>query len=122
MRLRQVAQRVTDMDAAVAFYSELLGAPPSARFDEPAMAFFDLGGTRLMLDPKAPRAIIYLQVEDLVAQVDRMRAHGRVLVEPRPLFTHRDDALGPAGTVEWQGEIADPAGNVVGLLEYRSAE
>lgn len=122
MKLRQIAQRVTDMDAAVAFYTQLLGTPPSARFDEPAMAFFDLNGTRLMLDPKAPGAIVYLQVQDLDAQVDRMRAHGRVLVEPRPLHIHSDDTLGPAGQVEWQGEIEDPAGNVVGLLSYRSAD
>lgn len=122
MRLRQVAQRVTDMDSSVAFYTELLGTPPRARFDEPAMAFFDIGGTRLMLDPKAPGAIVYLQVQDLGAQVERMRPHGRVLVEPRPLFTHSDDALGPAGFVEWQGEIADPAGNVVGLLSYCRAD
>lgn len=121
MRLRQIAQRVIDMDASVAFYAELLHSEPTARFDAPAMAFFDLGGIRLMLDPKAPSAIIYLQVEDLTSQLDRMANHGRVLVEPRPLFTHRDDTLGRAGTVEWQGEIADPAGNVVGLLDYRSA-
>ena len=121
MELRQIAQRVIDMDASVAFYVELLRSEPSARFDAPAMAFFDLGGVRLMLDPKAPSAIIYLRVKDLAAQWDRIADHGRVLVPPRPLFTHRDDALGPAGTVEWQGEIADPAGNVVGLLDYRSA-
>lgn len=37
-------------DAATAFYADLLGAPPVARFDPPGLVFFDLVGTRLLRD------------------------------------------------------------------------
>ena len=50
MKLIQVAQHVDDLDRAVAFYEQLLGYPALARFDPPGLAFFDLDGTRLLLD------------------------------------------------------------------------
>nr|WP_223881082.1 methylmalonyl-CoA epimerase [Nesterenkonia ebinurensis] len=105
----------------MAFYTELLGRGPSAQFPEPPMTFFDVEGLRLMLDPKATSAIVYFSVDDVQAVIDRMRPRAQVLVEPRPLFTHQDGALGPAGHVEIQGEIADPEGNVVGLIGWKEA-
>ncbi len=60
MQLLQVAQRVSDMDRAVAFYSGLLGMPPVARFDPPVLAFFSLGQVRLLLDGNAPSCLLYL--------------------------------------------------------------
>ena len=32
------------------------------------------------------------------------------------IFTHEDDALGPAGTEEWQVVLRDSEGNLVGLV------
>ena len=32
------------------------------------------------------------------------------------IFTHQDDALGPAGTDEWHLFIRDSEGNLVGLV------
>lgn len=120
MRLQQVAQRATDLDRAATFYSTILGSEPSARFERPAMLFFDLDGVRLMLDPKARSALIYLRVDDVAATVESLRPTCRVLVEPRVLFTHQDDSLGPAGHDELQAEVEDPDGNVVGLISFQS--
>jgi methylmalonyl-CoA/ethylmalonyl-CoA epimerase len=119
MRLVQVAQRATDLDRAAAFYTDLLGAPPTGRFDPPGLLFFDLDGTRLLLEENAASALLYLAVDDLPATVERLRAQG-VTVEtgPHVIFPHEDDTLGPAGTEEWHAFIRDSEGNLVGLVSH----
>lgn len=128
MALVQVAQRVEDLDRAVAFYTALLETPVLARFDPPGIAFFDLGqtgggtsttgvGTRLMLDVNAPSALLYLAVDDVRERVIDLRAAGvAVDSEPHIIFSHADDTLGPTGTDEWQAFIRDSEGNLVGLV------
>lgn len=120
MTLVQIAQRATDLDRASAFYSDLLGIAPTARFDPPGLLFFDLGGVRLLLEKGAPTALLYLRVDDIHATVERLRAAGTTIVsEPHVIFTHEDDTLGPAGSAEWQAFITDSEGNTVGLVEHR---
>lgn len=122
MRLIQIAQRAVDLDRAVAFYTELLGSPPVARYDPPGLVFFDLDGVRLLLELGAPSAMLYLQVSDIQAVIERLRTAGVPIVgEPHVIFTHPDDTLGPAGTAEWQAFITDSEGNTVGLVEQRPA-
>ncbi|GCE78440.1 VOC family protein [Cellulomonas biazotea] len=121
MSLVQVAQRATDLDRAAAFYTDLLGRGPTARFDPPGLLFFDLGGVRLLLEAGAPSALLYLRVDDVVATVERLRAAGvPVEGEPHVIFHHDDATLGPAGTDEWQAFVRDPDGNLVGLVEHRA--
>jgi predicted enzyme related to lactoylglutathione lyase len=119
MELTQVAQHVDDLDRAVAFYSRLLDADPVARFDPPGLAFFRLGPVRLLLERGAPSAVIYLQVDDIKARVESLRAEGVTIEgEPHVIFTHANDALGPAGAAEWMAFIRDSEGNVVGLVSH----
>jgi catechol 2,3-dioxygenase-like lactoylglutathione lyase family enzyme len=122
MRLVQVALRATDLDLAADFWADLLGSAPTGRFEPPGLLFFDLDGTRLLLDGNAPASMLYLRVDDLRATLDRLvdRWGERVEVdtEPHPIFDHEDDALGPAGTTEWQAFIRDPEGNLVGLAAF----
>ena len=120
MSLVQVAQRAEDLSRATAFYTDLLGVEPVASYDPPGLVFFDLGGTRLLLDRGAPSALIYLAVDDIDATVERLRAQG-VLVEtdPHVIFGHDDDTLGPAGTDEWMAFVRDSEDNLVGLVEQR---
>lgn len=121
--LVQVALRATDLDRAVAFYEALLGARVVARFDPPGLAFFDLGGVRLLLDAAgegAPSSLVYLGVDDVDAAVARAAEAGAALEgAPHVIFEHDDDRLGPARTAEWQAFVRDPDGNVVGLVEQR---
>lgn len=120
MRLTQVAQRATDLARAAAFYADLLGAPPVATYDPPGLVFFDLDGTRLLLEAGAPSATLYLEVDDLPGTVERLRAQGvEVTGEPHVIFAHEDDTLGPAGTQEWQAFVLDSEGNTVGLVQQR---
>jgi len=110
---------VDDVDAAVAFYTELLGFTV---LSHPAPAFADVvrGRLRLLLsgpqssgaratppEESAPgRNRIHLVVDDLDAHLDRLRAAGATL---------RSDVVeGPGGR---QFLVADPAGNLVEVFE-----
>jgi len=118
MGLVQVAQRALDLDRAAVFYTDLLGSPPTARFDPPGLLFFDLDGVRLLLDVNAPSALVYLRVDDVAATVERLRGQGVVVEsEPHVIFRHEDDTLGPAGTDEWHAFVRDSEGNLVGLVQ-----
>jgi methylmalonyl-CoA/ethylmalonyl-CoA epimerase len=120
MQLVQIAQHAEDLDRATGFYRDLLGSDPTATYDPPGLVFFDLDGVRLLLDRGAPSALLYLAVEDIEGTVSRLRAAGvSVEGEPRVIFTHEDDTLGPAGTDEWMGFVRDSEGNLVGLVERR---
>ena len=120
--LLQIAQRAEDLTRASAFYESLLGVAPAAVFDPPGLLFFDLGGVRLLLDRGAPSALHYLAVQDLDDRVERLRSQGVTIEsEPHRIFVHTDDTLGPAGAEEWHAFIRDSEGNLVGLVEMRTA-
>ncbi|MGO4689856.1 VOC family protein [Glaciibacter sp. 2TAF33] len=119
MEILQVAQHADDLDRAAAFYEVLLGSPPAARFDPPGLLFFNVGRSRLLLERAAASALVYLQVDDVVSTVERMRAlRVEVVAEPHVIFSHTDDSLGPAGTDEWMAFIRDSEGNTVGLVSH----
>jgi methylmalonyl-CoA/ethylmalonyl-CoA epimerase len=123
MELVQVAQRVVDLDRAVAFYEELLGTKVAAKFDPPGLAFFMLGGTRLVLDPTAPAGLLYLAVDDVEFTVDELGKRGVTIdTDPHVIFQHSDDTLGPAGTDEWLAFITDSEGNTVGLVSFSNTD
>src|SRR5215204_4505152 len=68
----------------------------------------------------APRAMIYLQVDDVRARVETLRAGGvEIIAEPHVIFSHTDDTLGPAGTDEWMAFFNDSEGNPVGLVSHQ---
>lgn len=121
MRIVQIAQHADDLERATAFYTDLLGRPPVATYDPPGLVFFDLDGVRLLLDGGAPSALHYLEVADIDATVERLRAAGVTIdSEPHVIFSHDDDTLGPAATDEWMAFLRDSEGNLVGLVEQRS--
>ncbi len=123
MQLLQVAQRVSDMDRAVSFYSGLLGMPPIAWFDPPGLTFLSLGQVRLLLDDNAPSCLLYLHVDDMSQVIDRLRNEGvEIVTDPHVIFSHADDRLGPAGTDEWQAFFRDSEGNLVGLVSQVSTQ
>ncbi len=116
--LLQVALRSDDLAASQAFYQDILGAGPAGRFEPPGLLFFRLGDVRLLLERGAPQGLIYLRVRDLEATVERLRSGGvKIESEPHTIFTHVDDALGPAGHAERHAFVRDPSDNLVGLVE-----
>jgi methylmalonyl-CoA/ethylmalonyl-CoA epimerase len=122
MPLVQVAQHVDDLERATAFYSLLLGSGPTASYDPPGLVFFDLGGTRLLLERGAPSATLYLGVSDIDAEITRLREAGvEVVADPGVIFRHEDATLGPVGTDEWHAAVRDSEENLVVLVEQRSS-
>ena len=119
MRLAQIAQHADDIDRAADFYTVLLEFGPSARFDDTGLVFFDLDGVRLLLDQNAPSTLIYLEVDNVHAALERLAGLADVVSPPHTTFTHTDDTLGPAGHEEWQAFIRDSEGNTVGLVAYQ---
>ncbi|CAI9409024.1 VOC family protein [Aestuariimicrobium sp. T2.26MG-19.2B] len=114
--LHQVALRADDLVRATEFWSSTLGATPIARFDPPGLSFLWLGGTRLLLDRGAPSGLVYLRVESVRREVERLRTEGVVIeTEPHVIFTDTDGTFGEAGVDEWMAFVRDSEGNLVGL-------
>jgi methylmalonyl-CoA/ethylmalonyl-CoA epimerase len=117
MTLAQVAQHADDLDRAAAFYTRLLGREPIARFDPPGLLFFDLGGTRLLLEGGAPSATVYLLVDDVQSRIEELRADGVVVEsEAHIIFEDTEGTFGEPGTDEWMAFIRDSENNLVGLV------
>lgn len=118
-RIGQIAVPVTDVERAVRFYRDTLGmrflfqAPPD-------LAFFDVGGVRLMLDGPARAqagnsSVIYYQVEDLEAACATLAERGvRFEAEPHLIAKMPDHEL-------WMAFLRDPDENLLALMsEVRS--
>lgn len=104
----------------MAFYRDVLGLELVARFDPPGLAFFDLGGCRLLLEGGAPPAMLYLGVDDLAATTARLQAMGVAIEsEPHVIFEDELGQFGPAGENEEMAFIRDSEGNLVGLAARR---
>ena len=124
-QLGQVAQPVSDVQRAVAFYRDTLGARHLATFDPPGLAFFDLDGVRLMLDAIAeaqaqvprPGAPLYFRVPDIDAACAALEARG-VAIESAPHMINRDDAgvFGVAGVETWMAFFRDPDQNILAVM------
>ena len=119
--LRQVALHVEDMDRAVAFYQNVVGLDLLARFDPPGLAFFDLGGTRLLLEAGAPSSLLYLGVDDVADVTAHLREAGVTIVsEPHTIHVDVEGHFGPAGEAEEMAFFHDSEGNLVGLAGRRA--
>lgn len=120
-RLHQVSLRASDLDAAVAFYRDLLGLEFIARFDPPGLAFFSLGSSvRLLLSAEASAATLYFYVTDLDAAVNTLARAGVSFLQ-KPSMLHRDEQghFGKKGAEEWMAFFRDPSGNLLALASRR---
>jgi catechol 2,3-dioxygenase-like lactoylglutathione lyase family enzyme len=107
-RIGNVFYRVADMDAAVRFYTDVLGFGLKLR-DGDRWAAFDVGGATLAVEGGAHGcpggATVSLRVDGLAALVADLRAKGA---------TVSDVTTGPH---ERRAELHDPAGNQLVLYE-----
>ncbi|QYJ07073.1 VOC family protein [Qipengyuania flava] len=107
----QIARTVNDIGEARKWYGKVLGLEPL--FDAGTMAFFDCGGTRLMLveGEAGPESILYFRTEDLHGEFARLEDAGaRIASAPHRIHTHDD------GREEWMGFVEDPDGRPIGLM------
>jgi catechol 2,3-dioxygenase-like lactoylglutathione lyase family enzyme/DNA-binding CsgD family transcriptional regulator len=110
--LAQIARTVSNIEAAKAWYGDVLGLELLYAF--PGMAFFRLGDARLYLDeraPLAPESTLYFRVEDIHAEHRRLAAQGVAFINA-PHLIHRH----PDGTEEWLANFRDPDGRPLALM------
>lgn len=116
--IRQIAVTVSNVDAALKFYRDVLGIPFLFSAG-PDLAFLDAGGVRLMLSTPqgagsvGQNSILYFTVSDIAAThaalVARGAANGRAPVLTAKMPDHE----------LWTTFLKDPDGNLVGLLEEK---
>lgn len=114
-QLSQVARRVENLDRARAFWRETLGIAELYAF--PGLAFYDLGGPRLMLRETGQREeadILYLSVLDIAAAHATLSGRG-VTFTGAPHLIHRH----PDGTEEWMAFFHDDEGRDLALHALR---
>src|SRR5689334_12919351 len=85
--LSQVHISVDDVDRSVAFYRDVLGMRHLFTVPGQPMAFFASGDVRLYIGvPSAPefrsRCVNYFRVDDVAAEVDRLRGLGVTVADP----------------------------------------
>lgn len=121
-RLHQVAQRAHDLERATAFYRDVLGLRHVATYDPPGLVFFDLGGSRLLIEKQAQPALLYLEVPDIEAAWEALGTAGVKRSDPPHLiFSDDTGVFGAAGVGEWMTFFEDSEGNTVGLVERRKS-
>ena len=112
-RIGQISRTVSDIAQAEAWYGSVLGLSHLYTFGR--LAFFDLGGPRLMLSAEGENqpneSIIYFQVSDIGATHKELVARGvNFRDEPRLIHRHAD------GLEEWMAFFDDPDGRLLALM------
>lgn len=110
--LRTTIYKVPDLAKAKEWYSKIFGISPY--FDEPYYVGFNVGGFELGLDPDVSTtkpgpggALTYWGVADMTAAMKALEELKVTVVTP-------PQEVGEGIKV---GSVADPFGNVVGLIE-----
>jgi methylmalonyl-CoA/ethylmalonyl-CoA epimerase len=109
----QIGLTVKDLARAVAFYRDKLGL--QYLFEAGNMAFFDCGGTRLMLSPGESHnagysSIVYYKTENLQASFAALKDRGIGFeAEPRMIAKMPDHEL-------WMAFLRDSEGNLLALM------
>ena len=108
----QIARSVGDTEGSEKWYREVLGLPHLYTFGP--LAFFDCGGTRLMLSQEgggAKESILYLRVADIAAAHRLLTGRGVVFTHaPHMIHRHAD------GTEEWMAFFTDPDGRPMAII------
>jgi DNA-binding CsgD family transcriptional regulator/catechol 2,3-dioxygenase-like lactoylglutathione lyase family enzyme len=117
-QIGQVARSVYDTAASERWYRDVLGLQHLYTFG--TLAFFDIGGTRLMLSQQdggaAKESILYLRVAD-IAEAHRLLQTRGVKFTHAPHLIHRH----ADGTEEWMAFFEDPDGRPLALMQQVSA-
>lgn len=115
--LLQIAQPVQDVERAVRFYRDAIGLP--FLFQAGPLAFFDLGGVRLMLSVPEderfahPGSVLYLRTGNVDAAY-RALLHAGATTEGEPHVVHRDERH-----ELWMAFFHDTEGNMLAFAEER---
>ncbi|HEY6927369.1 MAG TPA: LuxR C-terminal-related transcriptional regulator [Steroidobacteraceae bacterium] len=118
-QLGQISRTVKDIAQALEFYGKVLALPHLYTFDR--LAFFDCGGTRLMLtqneEVSSGESILYWRVENIVSAYETCKARGAEFISA-PHMIHRH----PDGTEEWMAFFKDPEGRTLAMMSQVKPE
>ncbi len=110
--LGQVARSTSDFPASNAWYRDVLGLPELYHFGN--LAFFDLGGVRLMLTEEGEgtaESLLYFRVPDIHARQALLEERGVSFTHaPHRIHVHED------GTEEWMAFFLDNEGRPLALM------
>ena len=114
--LHQIAVFAKDLDEAITFYRDILGATYITTFDPPGLVFFDFGGTRLLLEKTGPKASVYFRVDDIHSAHEELKTRGiKFIADPHMIFRDENGVFGSAGEEEWMAFFSDPSDNILAL-------
>jgi DNA-binding CsgD family transcriptional regulator/catechol 2,3-dioxygenase-like lactoylglutathione lyase family enzyme len=113
MMLGQIARTTKKFDESHSWYRDTLGLPELYSFGN--LAFFDLGGVRLMLTEEEgdliSESILYLRVPDIHATKAELEERGvKFINAPHLIHRHED------GTEEWMAAFEDNEGRPLQLM------
>jgi methylmalonyl-CoA/ethylmalonyl-CoA epimerase len=115
-RIHQIAVYARDLEEAISFYRETLGATYLAKFDPPGLAFFEFSGTRILLEKTAPKATVYFRVADIESAYTELLDKGvKFIAEPQLIFRDEQGMFGAVGEEEWMAFFSDPSDNILAL-------
>lgn len=115
-RIHQISVYARDLDEAIGFYRDKLGAKFLQKFDPPGLVFFDFSGTRLLLEQTGPKATLYFRVDDIDAAYEELKSNGvGFIAEPHLIFRDDTGMFGGAGGEEWMAFFKDPSDNTLAL-------
>lgn len=121
-RIHQIAVYARDLDEAIAFYRDTLGANYITKFDPPGLVFFDFSGVRILLEKDGPKATLYFRVEDIDSAYAELVSKGvKFVSEPHLIFRDETGLFAKAEEEEWMAFFSDPSGNILALASRRSA-
>jgi DNA-binding CsgD family transcriptional regulator/catechol 2,3-dioxygenase-like lactoylglutathione lyase family enzyme len=110
--IAQVARTVRDIEESTRWYGQTLGLKHLYSFG--SLAFFELGGTRLLLSAQktpAPESILYFRVAEIRSAYEIFRGRGVQFAHaPHLIHRHAD------GTEEWLASFTDPEERPLALL------
>lgn len=113
----QIARATNEIARAEAWYRDVLGL--RHLFTAGTLAFFDCGGTRLMLEDRSVPgtrnlrndSVLYFTVPDIHAAHDELQRRGATFVgAPHMIYRH------PDGTEEWMAFFEDCDGGILAIM------
>lgn len=110
-KLRTVIYKVSDLEAAKAWYTKATGIQPY--FTEPFYVGFDIHGFELGLDPDLTgvipgnQTVSYWDVEDVARTIDHLVSIGASIIQ---------DKTNVGGPI-FVATVEDPFGNHLGLIQ-----
>jgi predicted enzyme related to lactoylglutathione lyase len=113
----QIHISVTDIDASVAFYRDVLQIPMLFQVPGQPMAFFMAGDTRLYLgvpenEQFRSKCVLYFRVADIDAECERLRGEGITIGAPHIAHSADDYEL-------WLAAFTDLDGHQLLLMQER---